>query len=178
MQVGNTYLVRNLNTLEIKLLTFRRQMGAYIEMVDGITPVWYNGLEFALGFEVLESMGVDTKNIYNLFDIHAREAEKIFKIPEGELCKKVRGRRYVDARKCVMYVLRHRYRFSLNEIAMVMKWSDGTETDHSTVIHAVQRAENFILTDKEFKANLESIYNLTTNESKESTRAERVLDGE
>lgn len=165
MKIGTTYLVRNLETDEIKLVTLRRRVGAYVELMVDMSPVWMSSLKFQLAYEILETMGVDKKNIYALFDIHGKRAEQVFNIPSGELTRKVRTRGHVDARKCVMFTLRGRYGFSLNQIAEAFQWNDGTPTDHSTVLHNIERAENFINTDKVFREKLEVVYNLSTDES-------------
>lgn len=83
---------------------------------------------------------------------------------------------YADARKMIAYIFNRYFRYGVSKTGTLMN------RDHSTVIHAVRKHENFMRIDKEYackfynvmsrvKENLSDILELTPSQEKEYLNA-------
>ena len=76
-----------------------------------------------------------------------------FNITTKQLFLKSRKRELVDARRCVMFILREHYELTYSTIAKKFK------CDHSTIIHGVKKTHELMRFDSEFQRKFISITN-------------------
>lgn len=85
----------------------------------------------------------------------------VFCIDRRLLKERTRRREVVDAKYAAIWWTRHNTKLSLNAIGM------NYNIDHCTVIHACGQAENWMKTDRFFRANMEKVVELMNPEKKE-----------
>jgi len=84
-------------------------------------------------------------------DIIEQVVSDYFKLSLNDIKKKDRRRRFVTCRQIIMMFQRQYTNLSLKDIA------DRFNCDHTTVIHSIQSAKNFIQTEEEYRINVRNI---------------------